>query len=240
MNKVVFLALILLSQAAFGDAQTDAFVRSTPQRQTPRPKIKGKVPKKNLAAAKQKQANVDNKIMNAIQRECDAQNMDPHLIRAVIKAESSYKPDATSNKGAIGLMQIMPDTARELCAKENHCPKTNAGFYDIDLNVHLGVAYLKWLKLKFGDDLRTILAAYYGGGGIGRPDTALYADKVLSLLEKITLRLPEITQDPGAAPGRGRALAAKAFTSDVVAKPDAYAESHPIQSLRTTFGRAAD
>ena len=78
----------------------------------------------------------------------------PDLVRAVIQAESAFNPRARSVKGAMGLMQLMPGTAAEHGV-------TDA--YDPVQNIRAGVAYLKSLLVRFGNDVSLALAAYNAG-----------------------------------------------------------------------------
>jgi soluble lytic murein transglycosylase-like protein len=82
--------------------------------------------------------------------------LEPALIHAVISAESGYNPFARSAKGATGLMQLMPDTARRY-GVENPL--------DPEQNIHGGAAYLSDLLKLFGNDLNLALAAYNAGEG---------------------------------------------------------------------------
>jgi soluble lytic murein transglycosylase-like protein len=81
--------------------------------------------------------------------------VDPLLVHSVIKAESNYNPKAVSNKGAQGLMQLMPATARDLGVKNAMDPKDN---------IEGGVKYLKYLQSQFSDTALA-LAAYNAGEG---------------------------------------------------------------------------
>jgi len=82
--------------------------------------------------------------------------LDPLLVRAVIEVESGYNPWAVSPKGAIGLMQLMPQTARRLGVRDSFNPWEN---------IEGGVRYLKYLLELFGGDKRLALAAYNAGEG---------------------------------------------------------------------------
>jgi soluble lytic murein transglycosylase-like protein len=76
------------------------------------------------------------------------------LVEAIIDEESGWNPYAISNKGAAGIMQLMPGTAVRF---EVH------NRFRVDENIHGGVAYLAWLKRRFNGDLRLMTAAYYVG-----------------------------------------------------------------------------
>ncbi|MFH1490125.1 MAG: lytic transglycosylase domain-containing protein [Pseudomonadota bacterium] len=80
--------------------------------------------------------------------------VDPALVKAVIKAESSYDPAAVSEKGARGLMQLMPGTAEALGVEEPFNPEQN---------IHAGVKYIRQLLNQFEGDLELALAAYNAG-----------------------------------------------------------------------------
>jgi len=76
------------------------------------------------------------------------------LVMAIIDEESAWNPYAVSPKGAVGLMQLMPETAVRFGVHNRFRP---------DENVRGGVAYLSWLKNEFAGDLRLVTAAYYVG-----------------------------------------------------------------------------
>ena len=109
-----------------------------------------------------------------------ANNVDPALIHAVISAESGYNPSARSRAGAVGLMQLMPQTAARYSV-------TNR--LDPEQNIHGGARYPRDLLRMFNNDLRLTLAAYnageeavarYGNRIPPYRETMLYVPKVMS------------------------------------------------------------
>jgi soluble lytic murein transglycosylase-like protein len=115
-----------------------------------------------------------------IRRHCDAHHLDPRLVRAVIQVESGYNHRARSNKGAMGLMQLMPDTAVELAVFHP---------YDVEENLRGGIAYLRQMIDAFQGSIEMALAAYNAGpGAVERhhgvppyPDTVDYVKRVMAL-----------------------------------------------------------
>ncbi len=106
------------------------------------------------------------------------------LIHAVILAESAYDPRAVSPKGAIGLMQLMPATAKRFGVSDA---------YDPAQNIRGGTAYLKFLMQRFGNDMELATAAYNAGEGAvekyGRSippykETRLYVKKVKDFMQQ--------------------------------------------------------
>ena len=111
--------------------------------------------------------------------------MNPAFIKSIIAAESGFSAGAVSPKGAIGLMQLMPATAREFGADPN-VPEQN---------IEAGVHYLSWLQQRYAhkkDQLRRVIAAYNAGPGAveryrGVPpyrETRVYVARVLRFYKR--------------------------------------------------------
>jgi soluble lytic murein transglycosylase len=120
-----------------------------------------------------------------------ARNYDlpPTLLAAVIYAESKFDASARSDAGAVGLMQLLPQTARGIAARTGGGGFVVSDLLDPEINVRYGSWYLRSLLDRY-HDLRTALAAYHAGqgnvdawrrdgGGIRFPETRHYVARVL-------------------------------------------------------------
>ena len=114
------------------------------------------------------------------------------LVAALIDVESRWNPRAVSSKGAMGLMQLMPATARRFGAFEP---------FDVQQNIAAGTRYVAALTWEFHGDLRLVVAAYYAGDhGIAReqlnyhnPDVVAY---VLAVRRQFTIRKQAAMRPP--------------------------------------------
>ena len=120
-----------------------------------------------------------------------ARNYDlpPALLAAVIYTESKFDADARSAAGAVGLMQLLPETAKGIAVRTGGQGFVVSDLVDPEINVRYGSWYLRNLLNRY-DDVRTALAAYHAGQGnvdewrrkgvgIQFPETRDYVDKVL-------------------------------------------------------------
>jgi soluble lytic murein transglycosylase len=113
--------------------------------------------------------------------------LDPALLAAVIYQESKFEADARSASGAIGLMQLMPATAKGIALRTGGRRFRVGDLYDPEINVRYGSWYLRHLLDKYGS-VEEALAAYNGGQGnvdrgVRYPETLDYVDHVLELRE---------------------------------------------------------
>ncbi|MCU0561141.1 MAG: lytic transglycosylase domain-containing protein [Desulfobacterales bacterium] len=95
-------------------------------------------------------------IEESIRRAASRYNLSADLIRSVIRAESAFRPDAVSPAGAQGLMQLMPETARELGVSDP---------FDVRQNIDGGARYLRRMLDRFDGDIKLALSAYNAGPG---------------------------------------------------------------------------
>ena len=127
-----------------------------------------------------------NYIYELVQRYASRYNLEKELICAVIKAESDYNPKAVSTRGAQGLMQLIPETARDLKVSDP---------FDVQENIRGGSQYLRMMLDQFSGDLDLALAAYNAGpsavkeyGGVPPyKETIRYVEKVKAFLDQYRL-----------------------------------------------------
>ncbi len=111
-------------------------------------------------------------------------SINPQLVAALIHVESAFNPRAVSRKGARGLMQLLPSTARRFGVNRKR------DLFNPVKNLEAGVKYLKWLTERFGGDVQLSLAAYNAGEGAvdrfgGIPpyhETQQYVQRIFGLL----------------------------------------------------------
>jgi len=121
-------------------------------------------------------------INQLVEQTANRLQVDPQLVHAIIRVESEYDPKAVSNKGAMGLMQLIPETAQRFGVENPFNPKEN---------IEGGVSYLKHLLELFGGNLPLSLAAYNAGEGAvqrsgGVPsyaETQAYVRKVTNIYQ---------------------------------------------------------
>jgi len=138
---LLFLLLFVVSSNAYGHQFTNIENKRA---------IK---PHKNVLSRNEKRLlRYDNIILTTSERH----NVDPALVKAIIMTESSTDTDAVSETGAIGLMQIMPETAKSLGVKNSAHPEQN---------IEAGTKYLSYLIDEYDGNLEIALAAYNAGTG---------------------------------------------------------------------------
>jgi soluble lytic murein transglycosylase len=92
-------------------------------------------------------------------------DLDPALLAAVVYTESRFNPRAVSAAGAVGLMQLLPETAKGIAIRTGGDQFVVSDLYDPELNLRYGSWYLRNLLRRYDGDVRTALAAYHAGQG---------------------------------------------------------------------------
>src|SRR6187455_910090 len=106
------------------------------------------------------------KFQPLVTRNARDNGLDPYLVQAVIAVESGYDPGAVSEKGAVGLMQVMPATGERYGVKGDAKRSVADKLKEPSINVRVGTRYLKDLMERFDEDLKLVLAAYNAGEGV--------------------------------------------------------------------------
>lgn len=113
---------------------------------------------------------------------CCKYEVDVNFVYAVIKAESNFNEKAVSDKGAIGLMQIMPSTAKYIAVKIGESPE-NLDLFDSELNLKYGIWYISYLNKIFNNDRMLVAAAYNAGEGNVRVWLSKYSEDGFNISE---------------------------------------------------------
>lgn len=148
--------------------------------------------------------------------------LDPYLVLSIMRCESSFDVDAVSSRGAIGLMQVMPDTGGWIAHKLDEEPFYENVLYDPETNIRFGCWYLNFLENRLNHVRENIIAAYNAGHGsvedwlenpeysadghltkIPFPETERYLTKVTTAYENYQTLYPDL------------------FSADVAAEPKA-------------------
>jgi soluble lytic murein transglycosylase-like protein len=124
-----------------------------------------------------------------IREAAERHSVSPALVEAIARVESGFNSRAVSNKGARGLMQVMPATGRRFGVRSDK-------LFDPEHNLNAGVAYLAWLSKRYSGNLEFIVAAYNAGEGAvddygGIPpyrETRDYVRRVQATLRSIEAR----------------------------------------------------
>jgi len=163
--------VIHFSNVSTGGGKKYRKVRSEqPREQTSRSAAAPSTPMKNSPAV----------YAGIISSACDRHGVDPSLVRAIVKVESDFNPYALSRKGAMGLMQLMPQTALVMNVRNTFNP------YE---NIDGGVKYLRYLIDRYEGNLSLALAAYNSGETAVKkwgtvppfPETQNYVQRILKL-----------------------------------------------------------
>lgn len=152
---------------------------STPMGATASSQRAGRIPVVTTPSVSEVHSPTDSAYLDTIQRAAQKYGVDPKLVSAVAEVESGFNPNAVSSAGAVGIMQLMPETAASLGVNP----------YDTQQNIEGGARYLRQMMDAFPGDLRRAVAAYNAGAQAVREyggvppygETQAYVDSVLDL-----------------------------------------------------------
>jgi len=124
--------------------------------------------------------NIPSAYLESINSACDRHGVDPALVHAIVKVESDFNPMAISRKGAMGLMQLMPQTAVDMNVRNT---------FDPGENIDGGVKYMKYLLDRYEGNVSLALAAYNSGETAVKrwgtippfPETQNYVQRIMKL-----------------------------------------------------------
>ena len=145
-------------------------------------------------------------VMNAVLSSCAEFQLPPALLLAVIRAESDFRANASSSAGALGLMQILPETLTFIDTLLSDACYAEKDLLSPEINIRCGACYLDYLQKSF-DDLTLVLCAYNAGEGRVRtwlsdptlskdgvllkipfPETQNYVNRVYAFFEEYTAK----------------------------------------------------
>ena len=182
---LTIFSFLLLTSAAYSDmyqntAKDGSVLYTNVPSSGSKVVIKEKRNNRKIASRTSKSSSVCSGNYNDIAEEkAKKHNVDPKLVKAVIRAESNWNPSAVSSKGAVGMMQLMPQTANDMGVGN----PLNA-----EENIEGGTKYLRYLLNKFNGNLALALAAYNAGparvekvrGVPSIPETMNYVNRVMN------------------------------------------------------------
>ena len=167
--------------------------------------------RENLPAKLHNNSHTTPEISQLVEQTASRHKVDPQLVHAIIKVESAYDPLAVSNKGAMGLMQLIPATAQELGV---------ANPFDPQENIEGGVTYLRHLLNVFGGDLNLSLAAYNAGeGAVRRYGGVPYFAETQNYVRRVTNIYQSLPSLVGAGDADIKSLPSLAGARDEDLKP---------------------
>jgi len=169
--------VIHFSNVGIGGSKKYKKIKSSPA------KVQYAVPSSQSVAASERpltSSNMPSAYVEMIHNACDRHGVDPALVHAIVKVESDFNPYALSRKGAMGLMQLMPQTAMNMNVRNTFNPNEN---------IDGGVKYLRYLIDRYEGNLSLALAAYNSGENAVKkwgtippfPETQNYVQKILKI-----------------------------------------------------------
>lgn len=130
-------------------------------------------------------------------------DLEPELVAAVIYAESRFDPEAVSSAGAVGLMQLLPETAKGIALRTGGDRFVVSDLRNPEINVRYGSWYLDHLRGRYDGDMRLTLAAYHAGpgnvdewldrgSGIEFAETREYVNEVMRVRDVYAKAYPDV------------------------------------------------
>lgn len=163
-------------------------------------------------------------IQDLVERSAAKYNVDPLLVHSVIEVESNYNPLAVSPKGAEGLMQLIPSTARRFGVKDS---------FNARENIEAGVKYLKYLQDLFRDDRKALAAYNAGEGAVARYNAIPPYPETLNYVYQVGKKYGEARRAAAAAKANADASPPEVPTHDEHPKLEQYIDGQGRIYLRT-------